>query len=151
MKAYCPNPQQIQRNWYLIDAEGQVLGRLVSTIAMVLRGKHKPIFTPHIDTGDFIVVINAAKVKFSGRKLSQKYRYYHTMYPGGLKKNRLDDLMRTKPTEVLRDAVQGMLPKTTLGHRMLKKLKVYAGNEHPHSAQQPQLMRITTLKTLEKI
>ncbi len=124
--------------WILFDAEGQTLGRLASKIAMVLRGKTKPTFTPHLDTGEFVVVVNAEKVKLSGNKLKDKYYYHHTGYPGGLKAVRAEQLLAKKPTEVLRLAVKRMLPKNALNRNILaKKLKLYAGPEHPHQAQQP--------------
>ena len=124
--------------WVLFDAAGQVLGRLATQIAMVLRGKTKPTFTPHIDTGDFVVVVNAEKVKLTGKKLTDKYYYHHTGYPGGMKAVQAEKLLQTKPTELLRQAIKGMLPKNALNRNILhKKLKIYAGPEHPHQAQQP--------------
>jgi large subunit ribosomal protein L13 len=129
---------QIERKWHLIDAEGQTLGRLATEIARVLRGKTKPQYTPHIDTGDFVVVVNAEKVVVTGRKAEQKVYYRHTGYPGGLKETSYEVMMERKPTEVLRKAVKGMMPKTRLGRQQFKKLKIYAGPEHPHEAQDPQ-------------
>jgi large subunit ribosomal protein L13 len=131
-------PMQIERKWHLIDAEGQTLGRLATEIARVLRGKTKPQYTPHIDTGDFVVVVNADKVVVTGRKAEQKVYYRHTGYPGGLKETSYEVMMERKPTEVLRKAVKGMMPKTRLGRQQFKKLKIYAGPEHPHEAQDPQ-------------
>lgn len=128
---------EIQRNWYLIDASGLPLGRLASEIARILRGKHKPIYTPHVDTGDFVVVINADQVAFTGNKLQQKYYYRHSGYPGGLKKIRYDELLKEKPEFIMTLAVKRMLPGNRLGRAMLKKLKVYAGSRHPHQAQGP--------------
>jgi large subunit ribosomal protein L13 len=128
---------EVPRKWYVVDAQGKVLGRLASRIAMVLRGKTKPVFTPHMDTGDFVVVVNAAQVRLTGRKLDNKFYYRHSGYPGGLKTTSARQLLQRKPEEVLRHAVRGMLPRNSLGRHLLKKLKVYAGGEHPHQAQQP--------------
>ncbi len=125
------------RQWHLVDAQGKVLGRLASHIAMVLRGKTKAVFTPHMDAGDFVVVVNAAQVRLTGRKLDDKLYYRHSGYMGGLKQLSARQLLAKKPEEVLRHAVRGMLPKNSLGRRLLKKLKIYAGGEHPHQAQQP--------------
>ncbi len=138
MTTTLPKVNQIQRNWLLVDAEGQILGRLASRVALLLRGKHKPIFTPHLDTGDFVLVINAEKIKVTGQKLSQKLYRTYSGYPSGLKTTRLEDLLRTHPERVIQQAVKGMLPDGPLGRRMFGKLKVYAGAEHPHQAQQPQ-------------
>ncbi|MBT8762678.1 50S ribosomal protein L13 [Desulfohalobiaceae bacterium Ax17] len=140
MKTYSPKPEEIQKNWYLVDAQGKTLGRIATEIAKRLRGKHKPEFAPHIDTGDFIVVVNAKKVKVTGQKLEKKKYYRHTGYPGGLKETTLAEMMENKPEEVIRRAVRGMLPKNRLGRAMLKKLKVYSGPDHPHGAQQPQAL-----------
>ena len=129
--------QKYEPEWLLINAEGQTLGRIASQIATLLRGKHKPIFTPHLDTGDFVVVINADKVHLTGSKLKDKYYYHHTGYPGGLKAVRAEKLLEKKPTELLRRAVKRMLPKNALNRKGLHKLKLYAGAEHPHQAQQP--------------
>jgi large subunit ribosomal protein L13 len=137
MKTYMTKPTDVERSWYVVDAEGQTLGRLASQIATVLRGKHKPIFNPSIDCGDFVVVINADKIAVSGRRLEQKVYYRHSQYPGGLREITLRDQMQKDPTRVIHLAVKGMLPKNTLGRQMLKKMKVYAGTEHPHQAQQP--------------
>jgi len=142
MKTYSTRAKDIQRNWYVVDAEGQVLGRLASKVAGILRGKHKPIYAPHLDTGDHVIVVNAARVRLTGKKLAQKVYFRHTGYPGGLKVERAAELMKTKPEKVIQLAVRGMLPKNSLGRRMLKKLKVYAGPEHPHAAQQPQVLEL---------
>ena len=136
MKTYVAKEQEISKKWYLVDAKDRVLGRLATQIAMRLRGKHKPIFTPHADTGDFIVVINANKVTLTGRKWDKKIYYRHTGYTGGLKEITAKKLLEKKPEDILRFAVRGMLPKNSLGRRQLKKLKIYSGSEHPHEAQQ---------------
>ena len=128
--------------WYLVDANGAVLGRLASTVAARLRGKHNPLFTPHVDTGDFVIVINADKVILTGKKLIQKRYYHHTGYIGGLKSVTAKDLLEKKPEELVRFAVRGMLPKNKLGRKLFQKLKVYTGNEHPHSAQKPEALSI---------
>ena len=130
-------PGEIQRNWYLIDAEGAILGRLATQIAMILRGKNKPQYTPHVDTGDFVIVINADKVQLTGNKANTKTYYHHTGYNGGLKAETFRQAMEKHPERVIERAVRGMLPKTTLGRQQLRKLKVYAGTEHPHAAQNP--------------
>ena len=135
MKTYTTKPDDIERQWHLIDASGQILGKLATQAAGLLMGKHKPIFSRHLDTGDFVVVINAAKVRVTGRKAEQKLYYRHSGYPGGLKSISLEKLMETKPTRVIEHAVKGMLPHNRLGAKMLKKLKVYAGEEHPHLSQ----------------
>jgi large subunit ribosomal protein L13 len=137
MKTYTARKGEVPRNWYVVDAQGKILGRLASRIAMVLRGKTKPVFTPHQDTGDFVVVVNAGLVQLTGKKLENKFYYRHSGYPGGLKSISARHLLQKKPEEVLRHAVRGMLPKNSLGRRLLKKLKIYAGGEHPHEAQQP--------------
>ncbi len=137
MKTYQQKPSEVQRQWFVVDARGKVLGRLASRIASVLRGKHKPTFTPHVDGGDFVVVVNAEKVRLTGRKLQEKVYYWHTGYPGGIKSATAAQMLERKPEWVIRKAVQRMLPKNPLGRRMLKKLKVYRGPEHPHAAQQP--------------
>jgi len=142
MKTPLPRIDEIERKWYVIDAKGQVLGRMATEIAMRLRGKHKPIFTPHIDTGDFIVVINASKVKLTGKKLSDKMYYRHTGYMGGLKSMNAKTMLEKKPEEVIRLAVKRMLPKNRLGRAQLKKLKIYAGPEHPHQAQTPEALKL---------
>lgn len=134
---YMAKPNAVERKWYTIDAEGKTVGRLASEIAAILRGKHKPEFTPHVDTGDFVIVTNAEKVVFTGKKLQSKIYRRHSLYPGGLKETTAAEMLKTKPERVLYYAVKGMLPKNSLGAKMLKKLRVYAGPEHPHSAQQP--------------
>jgi large subunit ribosomal protein L13 len=138
MKSYMARPQAVERRWRLIDAEGQTLGRLATEIARLLRGKNKPQYTPHIDTGDFVVVVNAEKVIVTGKKAEQKVYYRHTGYPGGLKETSYEVMLERKPTEILRKAVRGMMPRTRLGRQQFKKLKVYAGPEHPHEAQSPE-------------
>ncbi|MCU0581699.1 MAG: 50S ribosomal protein L13 [Syntrophales bacterium] len=140
MTTYNAKKEEIQRDWFLVDAEGQVLGRLATQIAARLRGKHKPVYTPHVDTGDFIIVVNAGKVVLTGNKLKDKIYYHHTGYPGGIKSVSAGKLLQEKPEEVLRKAVRGMLPKNTLGRAMLKKLKIYAGGEHEHAAQCPKVI-----------
>ena len=142
MKTYVAKEQEISKKWYLVDAKDRVLGRLATQIAMRLRGKHKPIFTPHADTGDFIVVINANKVTLTGRKWDKKIYYRHTGYIGGLKEISAKKLLEKKPEDILRFAVRGMLPKNSLGRRQLKKLKIYSGSEHPHQAQQLERLEI---------
>ncbi|NWF52031.1 MAG: 50S ribosomal protein L13 [Nitrospirae bacterium] len=138
MKTQFARKGQVERKWYLIDAEGAVLGRLATKIATYLRGKNKPVFTPNIDTGDFIIVINADKIKLTGKKLDKKIYYYHSGYPGGLKSESAKDLLKRKPEKIITDAVWGMLPKGRLGRSILKKLKVYKGSDHPHKAQKPE-------------
>jgi large subunit ribosomal protein L13 len=139
MRTYIPKKDEIEQKWWLVDAEGKILGRLATEIADLLRGKKKPQFTSHLDTGDFVVVINAEKIKVSGRKLDQKTYYSHSLYPGGLKEEALKDLLSRKPEEVIKKAVWGMIPKNKLGRAVYKKLKVYKGAEHPHEAQNPQV------------
>ena len=142
MPTYSPKASEIERAWLVVDAEDLVLGRLATEVARILRGKHKPIFAPHMDTGDFVIVVNAAKVVMTSDKASKKQVYRHTGYPGGLKSVTYNELLATKPEEAIRRTVRGMLPKNRLGRQMLKKLKVYAGPEHPHAAQQPQTFEI---------
>jgi large subunit ribosomal protein L13 len=142
MKTFVANEAELDKKWYLVDAENKVLGRLASQIASRLRGKHKAVFTPHADTGDFIVVINAEKVTITGSKATNKVYYRHTGYVGGLKEITAEKLLAKKPAEVLRLAVKGMLPKNSLGRRQLRKLKIYAGSEHPHEAQKPEKLEI---------
>ena len=137
MKTYSAKPGEITREWYLVDAEGKTLGRLATQIADTLRGKRKPQYTPHVDTGDFVVVVNAEKIAVTGNKLDQKKYYRHSGYPGGLRERTLRDQLARRPTEVLRVAVRGMLPKNKLARRQITKLKIYAGPEHPHTAQNP--------------
>ena len=143
MKTYVAKPTDRERNWLVVDADGQTLGRLATQIADALRGKRKPTYTPHIDTGDFVVVVNAEKIQVTGNKLDQKKYYRHSGYPGGLKERTLREQLERRPTEVLRKAVKGMLPRNRLARKQLTKLKVYAGPEHPHAAQQPQPMEIS--------
>lgn len=140
MKTISVREQDVKRDWYVIDAQGQTLGRLASRLAIILRGKHKPDFTPHVDCGDFVIVVNAEKVHVTGQKLSQKKYYRHSGYLGGLKEISLHDQLQKFPNRVLEAAVRGMLPKNRLGRQMFKKLKVYAGPNHPHQAQQPKPM-----------
>ena len=142
MKTYTARAEDIEQEWFLVNAEGKTLGRLASEIAQVLRGKHKPIYTPHLDCGDFVIVVNAEKVRVTGRKLDQKMYYRHTGYPGGIKSISLRNQLQKHPKRVLQAAVRGMLPRNRLGRKMLKKLKVYAGNSHPHQAQQPKVLEL---------
>ncbi|HEY84254.1 MAG TPA: 50S ribosomal protein L13 [Chloroflexi bacterium] len=142
MKTYSAREEDIERQWHVVDAQGKTLGRLSSEIARILRGKHKPIYTPHVDCGDYVVVINAEKIWVTGRKLDQKIYYRHSGYPGGLKEITLREQLNKFPERVIEHAVKGMLPKNRLGRRMFKKLKVYAGAEHPHAAQQPQPLEL---------
>jgi len=135
-------PNEVERKWYIIDAEGKTLGRLASEAAAIIRGKHKPQFTPHVDTGDFVIIINAEKVHLTGKKLQNKMYYKHSMYQGGLKITSAQDMLNTKPERVLEYAIHGMLPKTRLGDSMKTKLKVYAGTDHPHQAQQPEVWEL---------
>ena len=137
MKTYSAKPGEITREWYLVDAEGKTLGRLATQIADTLRGKRKPQYTPHVDTGDFVVVVNAEKIQVTGNKLDQKRYYRHSGYPGGLRSRTLREQLQRRPTEVLRVAVKGMLPKNRLARQQITKLKIYAGPEHPHEAQNP--------------
>jgi large subunit ribosomal protein L13 len=136
-KTYSAKPTEVQRSWFIVDAEGKTLGRLATAIASTLRGKNKPMYTPHIDTGDFVIVVNAEKVKVTGNKETQKVYYRHSGYPGGLSAVTLKDQRRRHPERILESAVAGMLPRTTLGRQQLKKLKIYAGETHPHDAQNP--------------
>ena len=138
MKTFSPKPSEVDRKWYVVDADGQTLGRLSTQIARVLRGKHKPIFAPHVDTGDFVIVVNAEKAVLTGRKEEQKIYYRHSTHPGGLKQETASDLRTRRPAEIISRAVRGMLPKNKLGRAQHKKLKVYAGPEHPHQAQKPE-------------
>lgn len=137
VRTFSPKVTEIQRTWYVVDADGLVLGRLATEVAARLRGKHKPIFAPHVDTGDHVVVVNAAKIVLTAGKADQKIAYRHSGYPGGLKEERYRDLLERRPDEVVRRAVRGMLPRTRLGRQQLLKLKVYPGPDHPHEAQQP--------------
>lgn len=140
MKTFIASAAAIERKWYVVDAEGKTLGRLASEIARVLRGKHKPIFTPHLDTGDYVIVINAEKVKVTGKKLDQKIYYHHSEYVGGMKETTLKEMLANKPERVVELAVKGMLPKGPLGRQMYKKLFVYAGPDHKHEAQKPEVL-----------
>lgn len=142
MKSYMASPDKVERKWYVVDAEGHTLGRLTSEIAKILRGKNKPIFTPHIDTGDNVIVINADKIKVTGKKMDQKIYYHHSDYVGGMKETPLKEMMAKKPCDVIKLAVKGMLPKGPLGRSMIKKLHVYAGAEHEHAAQKPEILEI---------
>ena len=139
MKTYSAKPLEVERKWYLIDAEGKTLGRLATLVANLLRGKHKPQYTPHIDTGDFVIIINAEKIKVTGKKETDKKYYRHSGFPGGLKVTSFRELMEKDPTKAIEKAVKGMLPHNTLGQDQFNKLKVYAGSEHPHEAQTPVL------------
>lgn len=146
MRTYTPKPTDIERAWHVVDAEGLVLGRLSTEVATVLRGKHKPMYAPHMDTGDHVIVVNAAKVVMTSDKASKKLAYRHSGYPGGLRSESYSAQLATKPEEVVRRAVKGMLPKGTLGRQMLKKLKVHAGPTHPHSAQKPQVLELAAAR-----
>lgn len=140
MKTFMASPATIERKWYVVDAANKTLGRLTSEVAKILRGKHKAIFTPHIDTGDYVIIVNADKIKVTGRKLDQKIYFRHTDYVGGVKETTLREMMAKKPERVVELAVKGMLPKGPLGREMFKKLHVYAGPEHPHAAQKPEVL-----------
>src|SRR5688500_12461792 len=144
MKTYSAKPGELDRLWYVVDAEGQTLGRLATRIADTLRGKGKPQYTPHVDSGDFVIVVNAEKIEVTGNKLDQKRYYRHSGYPGGLRSRTLREQLDRRPTEVLRKAVKGMLPKNKLAAAQIRKLKIYAGPEHPHEAQLPQPMELTS-------
>ena len=142
MKSFMASPSTVERKWYVVDAEGKTLGRLASEVANVLRGKNKPTYTPHIDTGDYVIVVNAEKIQVTGKKLDQKIYYHHSGYVGGMKEATLREMMQKKPEFVITHAVKGMLPKGPLGRQMLKKLHVYAGPEHNHAAQKPETLDI---------
>jgi large subunit ribosomal protein L13 len=142
MKSYMARPLEVERKWYVVDAEGKHLGRLATEIVRVLRGKNKPQYTPHVDVGDFIVVVNADRVAVTGRKAEQRVYRRHSGYPGGMKETSYEQMHTRKPTEVLRKAVYGMMPKTRLARKQFKKLKIYAGPEHPHAAQDPQTLEV---------
>src|SRR5579863_1230411 len=146
VRTFSPKDSDITRRWHVVDASDVVLGRLASHVAVLLRGKHKPIFAPHVDTGDFVIVVNAAKVALTGTKLQDKHAYRHSGYPGGLRSVSYASLMAASPERVVEKAVRGMLPKNSLGRKTLRKLKVYAGPDHPHSAQQPQPYEITQIE-----
>lgn len=141
-RTYSAKEADIKRKWYVVDAEGKTLGRLATQVAIVLRGKHKPIFTPHVDTGDHVIVVNAEKIHLTGDKVRQKTYYRHSGYPGGLKSETVKDLLARKPSVIVERAIKGMLPKTPLGKQMARKLNVYAGPTHPHQAQQPEAMAL---------
>jgi large subunit ribosomal protein L13 len=142
VRTFTQKQEEIERNWYIVDAEGETLGRLASRIAPILKGKHKPVYTPHLDCGDFVIIVNAEKVRVTGRKMDQKLYHRHSGYPGGLRSISLKDQLAKHPERVLQAAIRGMLPKNKLGRRMLKKLKVYAGDSHPHQAQQPKPLEL---------
>jgi len=142
VKTYMAKPAEVEHKWYVIDASGQTLGRISSEVASILRGKHKPTYTPHVDTGDFVIIINAEQVKLTGDKLNQKMYRYHTGYPGGLKEMDYRTLLQKKPERAIETAVKGMLPHNRLGNKMYKKLKVYRGSEHPHQAQKPEVREL---------
>ena len=142
MKTYRIKPQEVERKWWVVDAKGKTLGRLASEIAKIIRGKHKVYYQPDVDCGDFVIVVNAEKVRVTGKKLIQKVYYRHSGYPGGLKERTLKWMLENKPEEVIRLAVKRMLPKNRLGHRMVKRLKVYAGPDHPHQAQKPEVLEV---------
>ena len=142
MKSYMAKPGTVERKWYVVDAEGMVLGRLAAQVAMILRGKNKPTFTPNVDTGDYVIIVNCDKVKLTGKKAEQKFYRYHTGYVGGLKEVRYDKLMATKPEFVVTKAVKGMLPKNSIGRQMISKLFVYSGPEHKHAAQKPEELKL---------
>ncbi|PIV20330.1 MAG: 50S ribosomal protein L13 [Deltaproteobacteria bacterium CG_4_8_14_3_um_filter_45_9] len=137
MKTYQAKKEELEYQWYLVNAEGKALGRLATELAKILKGKNKPTYTPHLDTGDFVIVVNAGKVTLTGRKMKDKIYYHHTGYPGGIKEMNAEKLLAKKPTEMIRIAVKGMLPKNSLGRQMLRKLKIYGGPNHPHEAQMP--------------
>ena len=141
-KTYATTPAAIERRWWVVDAEGKTLGRLAARVAPLLRGTHKPYFTPHLDTGDYVIIVNADKIRVTGKRMDQKIYYRHSGYPGGLKSMTLREMMSRFPNRALKYAIKGMLPKGPLGRRMYKKLKVYAGAEHPHQAQQPASMEL---------
>ena len=143
MKSYMARPLEVERKWYVVDAEGKHLGRLATEIVRVLRGKNKPQYTPHVDVGDFVVVVNADRIAVTGRKAEQRIYRRHSGYPGGMKETSYEQMLARKPTEVLRKAVYGMMPKSRLARKQFKKLKIYAGPEHPHSAQDPQTLEVT--------
>jgi large subunit ribosomal protein L13 len=142
LNTYMANAQTVERKWFVVDADGMVLGRLASQVASILRGKHKPTFTPHVDSGDYVIILNCGKVELTGRKLDQKIFYHHSGYISGLKQTKYRDLMANKPDFAVKNAVKGMLPKGPLGRQMLKKLYVYSGNEHAQQAQQPEVLEL---------
>lgn len=138
-QTYMAKASEVERKWLVIDAEGQTLGRLASEVASILRGKHKPTFTPHVDTGDHVIIINAEKIQLTGKKLTDKVYYRHSLHPGGLKARTAKEMIETRPEQMLEGAIKGMLPKNSLGRQMFKKLNVYRGSEHPHQAQKPEV------------
>lgn len=142
MKTFMAKAEEVKRKWYVVDAEGKHLGRLASEVAQILRGKHKPDYTPHVDTGDYVIVLNADKVVLTGRKLDQKFHRYHTGWPGGLKEIKYKDLMAKSPEKAVEIAIKGMLPKNSLGRAMFRKLKVYKGDKHDHEAQRPEKLEL---------
>jgi large subunit ribosomal protein L13 len=142
MKTFQAKKEEVDHQWYLVDADGKILGRLAARLATILRGKHKPIYTPHVDTGDCVVVVNAKKIALTGKKMKDKIYYHYTGYPGGIRETSAEKLLAKKPTEMIRVAVKGMLPKNSLGREMLRKLKIYAGPSHPHEAQKPTPLEI---------
>lgn len=142
MKSFMATAQTLDKEWFVVDAQDAILGRLATQVALILRGKHKPTYTPHADAGDFVIVVNANKVRLTGRKMDQKMYYWHTGYPGGIKGRTAREMLDRKPEEVLRRAVKGMLPKNNLGRAMMSKLKIYASPEHPHQAQQPKQLGV---------
>lgn len=142
MKTYIANPEEVEQKWLLVDANGQVLGRLASQVATILRGKHKPIFSPHMDVGDHVVIINADKIRVTGKKASTKRYYRHTGYPGGLRSDSFEQLMQKAPEQILKKAIWGMMPHNKLGKKMVKKLRIYAGEAHPHEAQKPEKIEL---------
>jgi len=146
MKTLSAKKIDVEKKWYVVDAEDQVVGRLATRVAMILRGKHKPIYTPHVDTGDFVVIVNADKVRFTGKKLDDKKYYHHTGYPGGIKMKTARQILEKNPERILMSAIRGMIPKNTLGRSQLSKLKVYSGKEHPHVAQNPEPISLNTSK-----
>jgi len=143
VRTYMAKAGEVQRKWYLIDADGKTLGRVATEVARILRGKHKPIYTPHVDTGDHVIVINAAKVKVTGKKYTDKLYYRHTGYPGGIKVTNFADMLQRKPEQVIEKAVWGMIPHNRLGRKVFKKLRVYPGPDHPHAAQKPEVWEIS--------
>ncbi len=145
MSTFFAKNELVEKNWFLVDAENLILGRLASEIAKILRGKNKPIFTPNVDTGDFVIVINAEKISVTGNKMSDKIYYHHTGYPGGIKSISLEKLLSKRPEEVIKKAVWGMLPKNSLGRKLITKLKIYKGSEHPHESQNPELLKFEGL------
>ncbi|MDN5293943.1 MAG: large subunit ribosomal protein [Eubacteriales bacterium] len=142
MKTYMAKPGEVERKWYVVDATDKTLGRLASQVAAILRGKHKPQYTPHVDTGDFVIIVNAEKVRLTGKKLDKKIYYHHSRYPGGLKQMTYRTLLKEKPELAVRKAVEGMLPHNRLGRKMARKLKVYRGPDHPHAAQKPEVLEL---------